>query len=240
MGVLIEASVASVYHYTPLHYLPFIARTRSLLCKPSIVAAGFPERHLRSKSNAQDVARGFGSYTHLTLDAHPNILRAKLGAGFPHVQIVVPAEVVDASDYSLCRYNVAMTRYLRRQGKPGFRESPTNGRYYGVHQIPVARTDADKAAMLRAHLVANTMIEVLIHGDLLLTDETTIVCFSAEDADLVQHVLSETGSLWQINTAVSPSPYARKASYGEAVREYINRALADPTWRGDGLEFDNV
>jgi hypothetical protein len=240
MGALAEVLVTNVYHYTPLHYLTFIARAKSLLSKSSINAAGFPAKHLRSKSNAQDVARGFGAYTHLTLDPHPKILRAKLAAGFPHVQIVVPTHSVESAEYSLCRFNVAMTRYLRRDGKPGFPESPTNGRYYEGHQIPVARTAADKAAMLHEHLAAGTMIEVLIHGDLPLSDDTGVVCFSAADADIAQRVLQETNSSWTLSVVAPPEPYPRRADYVEAVEQFVDRALGDAGWRGNGLEFDRV
>src|SRR5262245_766517 len=120
MGLLADKNITHVYHYTPLHYLPFIGRSQSLMSKPSLKAAGFPQKHLRSMSNGQDVARGFGEYTHLTLEEHPAILRAKLAAGFPHVGIAVPFEVIEATKFSLCRFNVAMTRFLRRDGKPGF------------------------------------------------------------------------------------------------------------------------
>jgi hypothetical protein len=41
MGFLIEERMERIYHYTPLHYLPFIGRSKSLLNKPSLVAAAF-------------------------------------------------------------------------------------------------------------------------------------------------------------------------------------------------------
>lgn len=240
MGVLEEAAVEWVYHYTPLHYLPFIARGQTLHSKPALIAAGFPERHLRTMSKAQDVARGFGAYAHLTLDAHPNILKAKLRSGFPHIQIAVPASQVDAVEFSLCRYNVAMTRYLRRDGSPGFSESPTNGYYYGDHQIPVARTAQDKAAMLQKHLSHGTMIEVLVQGSFQLTGDTRVVCFSNLDLQTAQDILVNINRHWQCHLVESPTPYHPNANYVSAVQTYIQKALADPVWRGDGLEFDKV
>jgi hypothetical protein len=240
MDILKKQQVERIHHYAPLHYLPFIGRSKSLLSKPSILAAGFKLSHLRSMSHRQDAARGFASYTHLTLDESPRILKGKLAAGFPHIRISVPAETVDAIEFSLCRYNVAMTRYLRRDGEPGFLESPTNGRYYGQHQIPIARTDADKTAMLQKHLTENTMIEVLIHGDFALPDATDIVCFSPADAEIAQMVLSAVGTSWRIATVPSPRPYARNALHVKAVSEFIKRALAEPEWRGNGLEFDRL
>src|SRR5262245_21026291 len=125
MGILTQHKVDRIHHYTPLHYLPFIGRSKSLLCKPSLSAAGFSTSHLRSMSRDHDVACGFGAYTHLTLEPRPRILKAKLEAGFPHVDIAVPTNAVEAAPFSLCRFNVAMTRNLRRNGNPGFPESPT-------------------------------------------------------------------------------------------------------------------
>lgn len=240
MSLLTDHGVTCVYHYTPLHYLPFIARIKSLLCKPSILKRGFPPNHLRSKSNIQDVARGFSSYTHLTLDPQPPILNAKLAAGFPHLRIAVPVQLVEATEFSLCRFNVAMARYLRRDGKPGFPESPSNGRYYEDHQIPIARTVDDKAAMLRTHIKAGTMIEVLVHGDLALTDETTITCFASVDAEIANRVLSKADTPWRLTTETPPGPYPENEKYRNAVLGFVEHALSDHHWKGDGLEFDRV
>ncbi len=236
--MLQDQKVERVLHYAPLHYLPFVGRSRSLMCKPSLKAAGFPQGHLRSMSNAQDVERGFAAYAHLTLEPSPRILKAKLAAGFPHVGIVVPASTIDAVPYSLCRFNVAMTRFLRRDGKPGFPESATNGRYYDKHQIPIACTDADKKAMLKSHLPANTMIEVLVHGDLKLPNQTEVICFSEGDQAIAKDVLAKVGAPWKVTQAIPPGPYPRKKEHVAAVTEFIDHATTDPAWRGNGLEFD--
>lgn len=240
MGILERAAVEWVYHYAPLHYLPFIARSQALLCKPAITTAGFPDRHIRSMSKKQDIARGFGGYVHLTLDPHPNILRAKLQAGFPHVKLMVPASVIDAIEFSLCRYNVAMTRYLRKDGKPGFPESPTNGYYYEAQQIPVARLPEHKSTMLNAHLGRGTMIEVLVHGSLELTEATTVVCFCAHDFETAQRILGEINCGWECCLEASSSPYVPNAQHVNAVQAFIETALANPAWRGNGLEFDRI
>ncbi|TMJ88145.1 MAG: hypothetical protein E6G76_11210 [Alphaproteobacteria bacterium] len=240
MGVLTQQHIERVHHYAPLHYLPFIGRSKSLLCKPSLLAAGFAQDHLRSMSREHDVERGFGAYTHLTLEPRPRILKAKLAAGFPHIGVAVPADCVEAVSFSLCRFNVAMTRHLRRNGQPGFPESSTNGRYYDQHQIPIARSDADKTAMLEKHLPANTMIEVLVHGDLVLPDRTEIGCFSDADAKIAQQVLSEVGAPWNVTSIASPGPYPRNAKHVEAITTFIDQALAELDWRGNGLEFDRL
>jgi hypothetical protein len=240
MGVLAAAGVKKVHHYTPLHYLPFIARAKAILNKPSLKKAGFKSSHFRSMSKKQDVERGFSDYAHLTLDAAPGILKAKLAAGFPHIAIVVPVETVDGVAFSLCRFNVAMTRKLRRGRKRGFSESATNGRYYPGHEIPIARDDSDQTAMLVKHLSEGTMIEVLVHGDLDLPDHASVVCFSDADAGIATNLLATLGCPWTVQTLPPPGPYPRDSSYVEAVSDFISKAQNDPSWRGNGLEFDRL
>jgi hypothetical protein len=191
-------------------------------------------------SKDQDVARGFGDYAHLTLDDEPRILKAKLAAGFPHLAIGVPVEAVEAASFSLCRFNVAMTRKLRRDGKRGFPESATNGRYFPGHQIPIARSDADKTAMLQTHLDAGTMIEVLVHGDLKLPDITSLTCYAEQDSEIAKGVLESLQCPWAVALADPPGPYPRDAKYAQSVTDFIKLALADPKWRGNGLEFDRL
>lgn len=240
MDLFIKLGITAIHHYMPLHYLPFIARSRMLLSKPSLRKAGFGAGHLRSMSSRQDIARGFGDCAFLTLDPQPRILRAKLKAGFPHIALRVPASAIETTDFSLCRYNIAMTRVLRRNDMPGRPESLTNGRYYEDRQIPIARTLADKQALLNTHVPQGTMIEVLIHGDLPLPDDTTIVCFGNDDKELARRVLTATIVPWSLAVELPPGAYNRRVAYADAVADFITRALADPAWRGNNLEFDRV
>lgn len=239
MGLLQEEGVDVVHHYTPLHYLPFIARDRALLTKPSLAAKGFSEAHLRSKSSRHDVARGFGNYGFLTLERHPRILAAKLKGGFPHIDILIPVEAVEPTTFDLCRYNVAMTRQLRRGTNSGFPESDANGRYYDSHEIPVARMESDKRAMLRRHY-DNTMIEVLIHDDLSLPADTRIQVYASDDETLASSVLTVLDVPWNLEMVAPPGAYPRSGTYSQAVDEFVQIALDDPTWLGSGLEFDKV
>jgi hypothetical protein len=170
MGALADRGVEDVYHYMPLHYLPFIARDKRLRTKPSLKKVGFNERHFRSKSHKHDTARGFYEFAFLTLDPNPRILNAKLAGGFPHIELAIPTSCVECVEYSLSRFNIAMTRQLRRDGKPGFPESAANGRYYGNRQVPIAYTYDDKLQLLRNNL-GKRMIEVLLHSDLPLNDD---------------------------------------------------------------------
>ncbi len=228
-----------IQHFTPLHYLPFIARSCQLMSKPALRAAGFQQFHFRIKSNHQDVARGFGEYVFLTLDASAKILCAKLAAGFPHVTINVPATHIEKSEFHLCRYNVAMTRRLKRQGSSGFAASNQNGRYYGKKQIPIAVDLSDKEGLLAAHY-PKQMIEVLVPKLLQLPSDTVISAYSDEDVKIVMRILRKLGSRWEVEPANPPGEYLRSRIYADAVCAHLTKSLADPTWKGDGLEFYRI
>jgi len=240
MGLLTDHGVQSVYHYAPLHYFVFIARSRKLLSKPALLENGYDEGHFRSMSKKQDIARGFAQYVHLTLDTCPRILQAKLRAGFPHIAFRLPSTSMESLAYSLCRFNVAMTRQLRRGGKPGFPESHGNGRYLPHHQIPVASTDEEKAEMLGTHLARGTMIEVLVEKELTLPDDMAVIVYSEEDERTARQVVIETGAPWHIHRETPPCEYQRSENYSKEVSEFIHRCLLDKSWLGNGLEFDRV
>lgn len=240
MGILSQHGYTVLNHYTPLHYLPFIARKGALLSKPALRSQGFADTHFRSKSRSLDEARGFGEYAHLTLHAQPPILRAKLAGGFPHVQIQVPVAALDEIPFDLCRFNVAMTRQLRRGESAGHAASSVNGRYIGARQIPVARARSDQAAMLDNATRLGGMIEVLVPGGLALPDDTKVHCYSEADAVGAAAILKTTRPSWHITVDGQPDAYTRKPLFVKQVDAFIKRAMEDQSWRGDGLEYDKV
>jgi adenylosuccinate synthase len=162
-------------------------------------------------------------------------LKAKLAAGFPHVRVTVTATSVDAVAYDLCRFNVAMTRRLRRGGKAGFTESATNGRYYGKAEIPVARTTRDQVAMLKKYAGTDSMIEVLVPDQLTLLLETAVYCFSAEDCDLATRVLAQCGGVeWAVIGAGPPGPYPEIDATVVRWRSLLPKRSAIPCGAGTG------
>ncbi len=240
MSVLGEHGIARVYHYAPMHYMAYIASSGALLTKPSLLNAGFEATHFRSTSHHHDVQRGFGAYSFLTLDPAPRILSAKLSAGFPHVRIAVPATSIEEKTYSLCRFNVAKTRQLRRSGKPGHPETPGNGVYYDGHEIPIARTSHDKNEMLNEHYRKGVMIEVLLEEDLPLPSETEITCYCEDDISLASEILQRCNRPWRVLYSPSPVDYPHTPALRDSVNSFVMRVLDDPSWRGDGLEFDRL
>lgn len=240
MNVLEQLGVEYVYHYSPLHYLPFIGRAGALFSKPALAASGFGPTHLRSKSSRSDIARGFGDCGFLTLDPSARILNAKLAAGFPHIAFEIPSAALTGASYCLSRYNIAMTRYLRRGQTSGFPESSSNGRYYKSQQVPVAKTESDKKSMLAFHLPKGTMIEILIYGNLPLPDNTKIICYAERDAHLANTILQSLNVDWQVKIKKPLVLYKEHKVYMDAVLAFIDQAISDPYWRGNGLEFDRV
>jgi hypothetical protein len=238
VGLLTDNGVKLVYHYSPLHYLPFIARAGALLSKPALRQIDFTDSHFRSTSSRQDASRGFEEYVHLTLDDHPPILQAKLSAGFPHFKFSVAASEIEAVEFHLCRYNIAKTRYLLG-GKKAPIESPDTGRYYDGKRIPIAKTPTERRALFEANFGIN-MIEVLVPQRLDLSAQTTLTFFHEEDLRIAENVISAAGITWALQLCPSGRRYKRNNRYALAARSFIDHTLTDPSWRGNGLEFDRV
>jgi hypothetical protein len=238
VGLLTDNGVHAIFHYAPLHYLVFIARIEALLSKPALREMDFAESHFRSTSSRQDVNRGFEEYVHLTLDDYPRILQAKLCAGFPHLELSVPASEIETGEFHLCRYNIAKTRYLLG-GKQSPPESPETGRYYDGKRIPIAKTRSERQTLFNANFGIN-MIEVLIPQRLNLPPQTTLTVFHEEDMRVAQNLIRATDVTWELRLCCPGRRYRRNAQYASAVQDFIDRALADPNWRGNGLEFDRV
>lgn len=237
MTLLTDNAVRFVYHYTPLHYLPFIAAEKILLSKLELRLRAFNEFHFRSTSKRADEERGFSEYVHLTLSERPPILAAKLRAGFPHVEIAVPAVAVERAGFHLCRFNIAKSRYLRRDGSKGYPEGPGTGRYYQNKQIPMAQTETECRALFEANHGKN-MIEVLVLARLALPEDCVVTFFHADDYETWLTTIGTRGTPWR--SELSDRTYQPNRVYAQSTRDFIRKAMADPTWKGDGLEFDQV
>lgn len=235
--VLASGGVTTVYHYAPLHYLPFIVRRSALLSKGLLSRAGFSDRHFRSTSKRQDIKRGFASFVHLTLDAHPPILVAKLAKGFPHFEIAIPVHDVEQREYLLCRFNIAKARYFRGALKAP-EESPANGKYRDDLALPVARTEQERADLFRLNFGRN-MIEVLIPHEISLGSATALRFFHSEDLAIARQVTDTLAVAYRLELD-GRVKYTPSSTYKAAVRAGIARALEDETWLGDGLEFDRI
>ena len=167
----------------------------------------------------------------------PPILKAKLSGGFPHICFSVPSSALDNLDFDLCRYNVAMSRQLRRNGKPGFNEGPENGWYYGQRQIPIARTEAEQSQLIQSR--NGEMLEVLCKSTIALPNETCVSVFSGNDREVALQTLGHLDVDWTVSLSNAPD-YQVRREYSSACQQFIETSLEDSHWKGNGLEFDKV
>jgi hypothetical protein len=237
-GLLTSHGISHVYHYAPLHYLPFIARTRQLLSKSQLKLAGYSNSHFRSTSHKQDAERGFSDYVHLMSRESPPILQAKISKGFPHLEIKISSPLLEKGDFHLCRYNIAKCRYLKRPGATAPAENSRNGYYHGNKQLPTAETAIEIQALLNS-VSRRDVIEVLVPGSLALDKDTTLIFFDDEEKTVGDRILRKANLRWKTETKVLPW-YTAKPEYSESVFAFIAQASVDPNWLGSGLEFDRV
>lgn len=237
-AILEEFGISTLYHIAPLHYFPFISRSRALLARSTLKAAGYPDWHFRRTSHRADATRGFGDRVYLSPLINPPILLAKLTRGFPHLRVEIPLKALRTTSFDLCRFAVARTRYLKRDGKPGPAESASNGRYYGRRQLPVARTTGDVRAMLTKHFLNGDPIEVQVSQSLSLPQDTVVACFSPEDFDILSQVQREIGTPWKLK--LSAETYACNALHRDSVVQFVKDALLDCHWKGNGIDFDQL
>lgn len=237
-GLLTSHGVTDVFHYVPLHYILFIARSKALFSKNELRRRGYDSPHFRRTSRDSDEQRGFGDYVHLTLSEFPPILEAKLAGGFPHFEVRVPAAEVEKGTVHLCRYNIAKCRFLRRGTKTGFMASEANGQYHGEKQIPTAETISECNDLLTHNLRIN-MIEVLVPKKLELPANTRLIFFNQNDRELADELLRPLKVGWRCELAEN-APYQPQTRHVTNVKRFLDRAVADSEWRGDGLDFDYV
>jgi hypothetical protein len=235
-GLFTSQEVTDVFHYAPLHYLVFIARSETLYSKVQLLGKGFDRSHFRRTSQRQDERRGFANYVHLTMNALPPILRAKLNRGFPHFEIRIPAASLEQNDIHLCRYNIARSRYLRGPSKIGPSENLRNGRYHGGKLLPTAETADERAALLSQNHPAN--IEVLARIKVDLPNDTRLLFFHTSDLKLAHTLLRPLRRSWQCEMA--RFTYKPHPEYTAATRRFLKRVVAEPSWRGNGLDFDKL
>jgi hypothetical protein len=235
-----EFGIHQVFHIAPLHYLPFIARTRRLLARPKLKDIGYADSHFRKTSHQSDASRGFGDRVFLSTIRLPPILLTKLEKGFPHVRFDIAISALQAAEFDLCRYNVAKNRSNLRGGPvSSHSEGGSNGRYYDGKQLPVARSSADMAAMLRRHWGTGQGIEVQVRDSVPLPDSLVVTCFSEADQAIAASVILRTGRNWK-TTKIKLSDYRRSSKLARQVEAFCERALTAPDWKGDGLDFDRL
>jgi len=130
-----------------------------------------------------------------------------------------------------------MSRQLRRAGSTGFKERPENGYYYGNLQIPVARTPVEHHQLIQAR--RGKMLEVLVKSPISLPDDTCVSVFCADDRESAANILEKLNSTWGVSQT-NGLGYAALPEYSRSINQFIDTALEDRDWKGNGLEFDRV
>jgi hypothetical protein len=76
------AEEASLYHVTPLHYLPPILQGGALYAQSVLASRGIAPR---ATARRRDKTLGLSDYIHLSLRSHTPLLADKMRKGYPHV-----------------------------------------------------------------------------------------------------------------------------------------------------------
>lgn len=231
-NILREFGHTTIYHVTPLHFLPAIASDRSLWSKNTLINLGYSTRHFRTTSFQTDIRRGFSDVVHCMTCSRPPLLASKLRKGYPHIVLEIDTESLRESDYALCRYNIA-----RNRGQ--WTESEQHGRIRRPYQIPVATTESEKRGLLGN--CGRSCIEVLTQSGFRLQTATTVQTFHPMDRKLVAEILEHFELPWRAKLARSDGEYRWDSEYRATMQDYITKAMLDASWRPtaeEELEFD--
>jgi len=231
-----RAGYLEFYHIVPLHYLPFVVQRQKLLSKIALLEQGFDLSHFRTSSKSIDMERGFANYIHATLSSSAPILNSKLKKGFPHIQLVFPTLSL-GENYSLCRFNIARCRNTRT-GKSGLKASDRNGQYYDGLEIPIAKTGLEQRRFFDCLKLDPSNVEVLIESEFELPSQMRIQCFAIEDVHLVRKILNKFSLSFLTELKKPAGTYPTNVAYRAEVKKFIDKALRNQDWRGNGLEFD--
>jgi len=196
---------SSLYHATPLHYLPHVLQSGALYAQSVLAGRGIAPRPTAVR---RDRMLGLADWVHLSLNSDTPLLRDKLKLGYPHALLVFEREAVLAlPQVALLPYNTKAWR-SRAACRPV--ADPT-----------------EKAALLRRHMDTGRFpsLEVLVQYGLDLASLVQIAFVMEEEriwvADLL-HALS-LASPAPLITAPRLFPEIRdyRATTGEAVTAYF-------------------
>jgi hypothetical protein len=82
-------------------------------------------------------------------------------------------------------------------------------------------------------------LEVLIQSQINFGSDIRLIAFSEEDCSSLRTIVGEL----EISTEIvlqKGAAYNRCSRCVTAVNEFIDKALKDPRWKGDGLDYDSL
>lgn len=164
----------SLFHVTPLHYLPHILQDGALYSQS--VLAGHAGITARTTARRRDRMLGLADYVHLSLSSETPLLADKLAKGYPHALLVFDrAGILALPQTALLPYNTKAWH-----AKADF--APVTDR-------------AEQAALLRRHTEEGRYpsLEVLVKYGLDLHSLTEIVFLTSAEHALCIDLLSALG-----------------------------------------------
>jgi hypothetical protein len=211
MSVLAEFEASSIYHCAPLHYAPFILRSRKLFSRRALEKQGFTQRHFRSSSSVTDADRGFENFVFCAASKWFPLIESKLDRGFPHFLVDIPVDSIDANQLYLCRYNIAKSRVFRSAKKEPAIDIACEEYVPGL-KLPVAHTAQQKKAMLATRLSQKSRSrEVIVSGSIEITSGARLIAFSNEDKEELERIARCVNFETQVE--VSEKSYVRCSYY---------------------------
>lgn len=200
------AGVPSLYHATPLHYLPHVLQSGALYAKSVLAARGIAPRPTAAR---RDRMLGLADWVHLSLDPDTPLLRDKLARGYPHALLAFDREATLAlPDIALLPYNTKAWR--------------TRAACQPVTDV------SEKAALLRRH--ANTgrfpSLEVLVHYGLDLAFLAQVAFVTEKECAWVTDLMSALALPSPAPLVTAPDLFPESEDYrvttGDQIRVYFD------------------
>jgi hypothetical protein len=198
----------SLYHVTPLHYLPSILAHHKLISAEQGAQFGILPRQSASR---RDKMLGLNRYVHFSFDLLTPLLLNKLGKGMPHCTLEFDAEKLDRNalcERSLLPFNTKAWR-SRADAAPIFKRD-------------------QMSEIIHAHdqLGRYPSLEYLVRDCVELDCLRSVITFCERDHDLVKRMMNAfaPGALERI--ILSPISRYRTDILASEVTEYIERCVA--------------
>ena len=199
-----------LYHATPLHYLPHIARSGALYAQSVLAASGIAPRATAAR---RDRMLGLADWVHLSLVSDTPLLRDKLRQGYPHALLAFGREsVLMLPHAALLPYNTKAWR-SRAACRP-------------------VTDPSEKEALLRRHADTGRFpsLEVLVQYGLDLDHLVQVAFATEQERALVVSLLGALGLTLPTPLVMAPELFPGAVDYvattGEQIMAYFDACRA--------------
>jgi len=202
-----------LFHVTPLHYLPHIARSGALYAKSVLAASGIASR---ASAARRDRMLGLADWVHLSLVPDTPLLRDKLRLGYLHALLLFGREAV------LSLPQVALLPYNTKAWKSRAACRPVTD-------------EAEKAALLRRHADTGRFpsLEVLVQYGLDLAPLVQVAFVTDDERLMAAGLLDALALPLPAPLVTAPALFPGAESYaprtGQQVAAYFDACRAAGT-----------